>query len=132
MIPLLGRDEDCVRADPVLVDQSAALYVVKVDIAVLGDQIDDAVPPRNLDGYGKVVLRLISSTTFSVLRLAHHLVEPSPKFEIVFIEIVKLHLKSFCFPVVVNIWRYFAQNKNRYLRIIFIFQDLPLTPRIYS
>ena len=48
MMPLLGRDEDCVRADPVLVDQSAALCVVKVDIAVLGDQIDDAVLLRNL------------------------------------------------------------------------------------
>ena len=48
MMPLLGRDEDCVRADPVLVDQSAALCVVKVDIAVLGDQIDDAVLLRDL------------------------------------------------------------------------------------
>ena len=45
---VLGRHEDCVRADPVLVDQGAALYVVEVDIAVLGDQIDDAVLLRNL------------------------------------------------------------------------------------
>ena len=45
---VLGRHEDGVGTDPVLVDQSPGLDVVQVDVAVLGDQIDDAVLLRNL------------------------------------------------------------------------------------
>ena len=45
---VLCRDEDGVGTDPVLVDESPGLNVVQMDIAVLGDQIDDAVLLRNL------------------------------------------------------------------------------------
>ena len=43
-----SRHKDGVSTDPVLVDDGASLNVVEVDIAVLGDQIDDAVLLRNL------------------------------------------------------------------------------------
>merc|ERR1719150_948139 len=55
---MLGRHEDGVRADPVLIDQSPGLYVIEMDIAVLGDRVDDAVLLRNLHSDGEVVLRL--------------------------------------------------------------------------
>ena len=44
---VLGRHEDGVSADPVLVDQSLGPHVVQLDVAVPGDQVD-AVLLRNL------------------------------------------------------------------------------------
>ena len=45
---VLGRHEDGVGTDPVLVDQGPGLNVVQVDVAVLGDQINDVVLLGNL------------------------------------------------------------------------------------
>ena len=48
---MLRRHEDSVGADPVLVDQGPGLNVVQVDVAVLGDQINDVVLLGNLSKY---------------------------------------------------------------------------------
>ena len=45
---MLRRNGDSVGADPVLVDQGPGLNVVQVDVAVLGDQINDVVLLGNL------------------------------------------------------------------------------------
>ena len=43
---------------------------------------------------------MIISITFSILRFVRHLVKLSPEFEIFSVEILKLQIKSLCFPVV--------------------------------
>ena len=48
---MLRRHKDSVGADPVLVDQGPGLNVVQVDVAVLGDQINDVVLLGNLSKY---------------------------------------------------------------------------------
>lgn len=67
---VLSRDEDGLAGDAVHVDACAGLEVVEVDKAVLGDEVDDAVLLRNLNGDGEVVrglrLKTVSDAMFSV------------------------------------------------------------------
>lgn len=46
-----GGDEDGVARDAVGVDARGSLHVVKVDVAVLGDQVDYVVLLTNLRGW---------------------------------------------------------------------------------
>ena len=52
---MLGRHEDGVGADPVLIDQGPGLNVVQVDVAVLGDQIHNVVLLGNLSNSSKLI-----------------------------------------------------------------------------
>ena len=52
---MLGRHEDGVGADPVLIDQGPGLNVVQVDVTVLGDQIHNVVLLGNLSNSSKLI-----------------------------------------------------------------------------